>query len=388
MERRAVLTEQDSDTPVQSLQEKIIRLIKTQGPVTFEQFMAMALYDPGFGYYNTESGKIGRAGDFYTSSHLHPVFGAVIGRQIKEMWNMMDRPEKFLVVEMGAGAGYFCKDMLDSLRHTDFFEALHYTIVERSPVMRDNQQKLMREYPGRVDWISDLGEISNVTGCIFSNELLDAFPVHLVRMEDSLREIYLDYDDEKGFIERAGDLSSEEISHYFKEFSIDIGKGYTTEVNLRIRDWLTQLNEVLKRGFVFTVDYGYPAWDYYSEDRNRGTILCYHRHQISENPYENIGEQDITAHVNFSAVKKWGEETGFQTAGYCGQGVFMVSLGIDDDMKRIMESTSDFIFEISRIKKLILPQGMGESHKVMIQYKGIKAPKLRGFSIRNQMKTL
>ena len=182
---------------MRSLQEKIIRLIKTQGPVTFEQFMAMALYDPGFGYYNTTSGKIGRAGDFYTSSHLHPVFGAVMGRQIKEMWDMMDRPEKFLIVEMGAGAGYFCKDMLDSLRHTDFFEALHYTIVERSPAMMVNQQRLMKEYSGIVDWISDLGEISNVTGCIFSNELLDAFPVHLVRMEDSLREIYLDYDDEK-----------------------------------------------------------------------------------------------------------------------------------------------------------------------------------------------
>ena len=348
----------------------------------------MALYDPEFGYYNSETLKIGREGDFYTSSHLHPVFGAIMGRQMREMWEVMGRPDNFMIVEMGAGAGYFCKDVLDSLKHTDFLSALRYIILERSPGMRGYQQRLLKEFSGKVDWIADLSEISSIEGCIFSNELLDAFPVHLVRMEDDLKEIYLDFDEEKGFIEQAGGLSREEISHYFRDFSIEIEKGYTTEVNLRIKDWLNEINNVLARGFILTVDYGYPVWDYYSEDRNRGTILCYHRHQISENPYVNIGEQDMTAHVNFSAVKKWGEEIGIETAGYCGQGVFMVSLGIDADMKKIAESSNDFMFEIARIKKLILPQGMGESHKVMIQYKGIEAPKLRGFSIRNQVKTL
>ncbi|RPI36230.1 MAG: SAM-dependent methyltransferase [Nitrospiraceae bacterium] len=371
-----------------TLRQKIIKLIRTSGPVPFEQFMSMALYDPDFGYYNSESLRIGREGDFYTSSHLHPVFGAIIGRQIREMWEVMGRPDDFMIVEMGAGAGYVCKDVLDSLQHTDFLSALRYTIIERSPSMRGYQQRLLKEFSAKVDWIADLSEISSFEGCIFSNELLDAFPVHLVRMEDDLKEVYLDFDEGKGFIEQAGDLSREEISHYFRDFSIEIEKGYTTEVNLRIKDWLNEINNVLARGFILTVDYGYPAWDYYSEDRNRGTILCYHEHQLSENPYLNIGEQDITAHVNFSAVKKWGEEIGIETAGYCGQGVFMVSLGIDDDMKKIAETSNDFVFEIARIKKLILPQGMGESHKVMIQYKGIEAPKLKGFSIRNQIKTL
>jgi len=374
--------------PVSTLRQKIIKLIRTSGPVPFEQFMSMALYDPDFGYYNSESLRIGREGDFYTSSHLHPVFGAIIGRQIREMWEVMGRPDDFMIVEMGAGAGYVCKDVLDSLQHTDFLSALRYTIIERSPSMRGYQQRLLKEFSAKVDWIADLSEISSFEGCIFSNELLDAFPVHLVRMEDDLKEVYLDFDEGKGFIEQAGDLSREEISHYFRDFSIEIEKGYTTEVNLRIKDWLNEINNVLARGFILTVDYGYPAWDYYSEDRNRGTILCYHEHQLSENPYLNIGEQDITAHVNFSAVKKWGEEIGIETAGYCGQGVFMVSLGIDDDMKKIAETSNDFVFEIARIKKLILPQGMGESHKVMIQYKGIEAPKLKGFSIRNQIKTL
>lgn len=356
--------------------------------MTFEQFMSMALYDPDFGYYNTESMKIGRGGDFYTSSHLHPVFGTIIGRQIREMWNLMGCPDNFRIVEMGAGAGYVCKDLLDSLINTDFFSSLRYTIIEPSPALRNSQQRLLQEYPDKVEWVTALKDCGVMSGCIFSNELLDAFPVHLVRMEETLKEVYLDLNAENGLIERTGALSSDDIAHYFRNFSIELEKGYTTEVNLKIRDWLRDINEVLERGFVFTIDYGYPSWDYYSEDRGRGTILCYHRHQINETPYTNIGEQDITAHVNFSAVKKWGDEIGINTSGYCGQGVFMVSLGIDKDMSKIMESSKDFVFEISKIKKLVLPQGMGESHKVMIQHKGIEIPKLTGFSIRNQIKTL
>ena len=370
------------------LQKKIVDQIKEKGPMTFEQFMSMALYDPELGYYNTESRKIGREGDFYTSSYLHPVFGAIIGRQIREMWDLMGRPDNFRIVEMGAGAGYVCKDLLDSLRNTDFFNSLRYTIIERSPAMRNSQQRLLEEFPDKVEWVAELKDCRGMSGCIFSNELLDAFSVHLVRMEETLREIYLDVDDENRLLERTGDLSSDEITHYFRDFSIELEKGYTTEVNLKIRDWLREINEVLEKGFVLTIDYGHPSWDYYNEDRDRGTLLCYHRHQINETPYANIGEQDITAHVNFSSVKKWGEELGLKTAGYCGQGVFMVSLGIDEDMKKIAESSKDFVFEIAKIKKLILPQGMGESHKVIVQYKGLEAPKLTGFSIRNQIKTL
>ena len=211
------------------LQKKIVQQIKEKGPMTFEQFMSMALYDPEFGYYNTESGKIGREGDFYTSSHLHPVFGAIMGRQIYEMWDLMGRPENFRIVEMGGGAGYFCKDLLDSLRSadkfTDFFRALKYTIIERSPAMRNKQQGLLSEFSGKVEWLSALSECGSITGCIFSNELLDAFPVHLVRMEDNLKEIYLDFDEEKGFSEIAGDLSSEEILPLFQGLLVgDSGK--------------------------------------------------------------------------------------------------------------------------------------------------------------------
>jgi SAM-dependent MidA family methyltransferase len=358
------------------LRKKIVERIRKEGPITFEQFMSMALYDPDLGYYSAESGKIGRGGDFYTSSHLHPVIGAMIGRQITEMWDVLGRPGDFSIVEMGAGAGYVCKDILESLRDRDLYSALKYIIIERSPAVRDSQKKLLDGFSGKVKWVAALGECGAITGCILSNELLDAFPVHTVRMEDTLKEIYIDFEAVEGrLIERTGDLSGNELADYFREFSVGIGKGHTTEVNLAIRDWLHEINEVLLRGFIITIDYGYPSWDYFSEDRNRGTLMCYHKHQLSENPYENIGEQDITSHVNFSA-------------GFCGQGVFMVSLGIEDDLKRIAAEAKDYVFEIARIKKLILPQGMGESHKVLVQYKGVQPPKLRGFSIRNQLRVL
>ena len=180
--------------------------------------MSMALYDPEFGYYNTKAGKIGREGDFYTSAYLHPVFGAVIGRQLREMWELMGRPDNFRVVEIGAGAGYVCKDMLDSLRNSDFFSSLKYIIIEQSPVMRDIQRKLLDDFSDKIEWVDALNRCGRLTGCIVSNELLDAFPVHLVRMQDSLKEIYLDFDEAEGFMEIAGDLSNEEILHYFRDF--------------------------------------------------------------------------------------------------------------------------------------------------------------------------
>ncbi|HYQ48157.1 MAG TPA: SAM-dependent methyltransferase, partial [Thermodesulfovibrionales bacterium] len=145
---------------------------------------------------------------------------------------------------------------------------------------------------------------------------------------------------------------------------------------------------VLTRGFVFTIDYGYPAEEYFCDDRNRGTLMCYHRHQLSEDAFAHIGQQDITAHVDFSCLKRWGAEMGLQPVGYCSQGTFLLANGIDREIARLAETSPDYLFELARVKKLFMPQGLGESHKVMIQYKGSDVPKLRGFSLRNQLRIL
>ncbi|TAL22566.1 MAG: SAM-dependent methyltransferase [Nitrospirae bacterium] len=381
------------------LQQKIIRRIKKEGPITFRTFMEMALYEPEFGYYMSKDIKIGREGDFYTSSHMHPVFGVMIGKQIEEMWEIMGKPSAFQIVEMGSGAGYLCKDILDYYKgfkglrgqgveeEKNIFKYIQYIIIELNPAMREQQKKLLADYSDKIRWVASLKELNNIRGCILSNELLDAFPVHLIEMEDEIKEVFVSADGE-ALKEIKEKPATSEISDYIKEFSIELTKHYRTEINLDIKKWLNAVNTALTEGFILTIDYGYPSHDYYDEDRNRGALLCYHKHQIVEDPYQNIGEQDITAHVNFSSLKKCGEELGIKTLGFCRQGTFLMSLGIDEEIANIHKNSADYLFEVARIKKLILPGTMGETHKVMIQYKGNGEPRLRGFSMKNQMKTL
>jgi SAM-dependent MidA family methyltransferase len=368
------------------LEQKIIEKIQKEGPISFETFMEMALYEPGFGYYTSEKTEIGKAGDFYTSPHLHPVFGVMIGRQIEEMWEVMKEPSDFQIIEIGAGTGYMCKDILDYLgkRHSS---PLAYIIIEQNPFMKHKQQKLLEDYLDKVKWFTSLREIEKIRGCILSNELLDAFPVHIVKTEDELKEVYVTVENNT-LVEILMDLSAYAISDYLKEFSIKLPEGYRTEINLRIKDWLKSVDKSLLEGFILTIDYGYPAWNYYSEDRNRGTLLCYYKHQLVEDPYQNVGEQDITAHINFSAVKKWGEDLGLKTLGFCQQGAFLIALGIDEIIKELYENSPDYLFEVAKIKGLILPGTMGESHKVIIQYRGKDYPELRGFSLKNQVHKL
>ena len=381
-----------------TLKQKIIEKIKQTGSINFEAFMETALYHSEAGYYMRDITRLGKEGDFYTSSHLHPIFGAMLGRQMMEMWYFLDSAENFHIVEMGAGMGYLAKDMLDYLRWSSaksqalgkeksFFDLLKYTIVELNPALKAKQQELLAEYRDKVEWISSLDELKPFTGCFLSNELLDAFPVRIVRMDDELGEIYVAVKDDDLYEEVKP--CSREVIEYFKEFSIDLSpmKPYMTEVNLRIKDWLRQLNKKLNEGFILTIDYGYPAVEYYSEERNRGTLLCYYQHRTTEDPYANIGEQDITAHINFSSLDKWGSELGLLTVGFCPQGTYLISLGIDEVISELYGESPD-AFDLAKIKGLIFPEGMGESHKVMIQYKGEDCPQLKGFALRNQQKRL
>lgn len=368
------------------LSEKIAGIIRERGPITFERFMDICLYDPEYGYYTSRQLPVGREGDFYTSPHLHPVFGRLIGRQVEEMWEKMGRG-RFTLVEMGAGRGYLAADMLGYLREREIFAGLRYIVVELNPRVREQQASQLREFEGLVTWVSSLSEIRGVRGCVLSNELLDAFPVHVVVMEEELGEVYVGYADGR-LREEIGPLSTPVLAEYFSRMGIRLQSGYRTEVNLRVASWLGEIDESLEEGFVLTVDYGYTGREYYSEDRNRGTLMCYSRHQFSEDPLVRIGEQDITAHVDFSALKRWGEERGIKTLGYTSQGAFLMSSGLDEEIQRLVSSSRDYLFEAAKIKGLILPQGMGESHMVMIQYKGDGTPSLKGFTMRNRMRYL
>jgi SAM-dependent MidA family methyltransferase len=369
-----------------TLKQKIIDGIRADGPISFERFMDIALYDRESGYYSRPSAVIGRKGDFYTSPHLHPIFGVMIGKQMEEMWVVMGRPARFNIIEMGAGMGYLAKDLLDWASTREFFSHVDYSIVEINPSVRDRQKTLLGDYAGRINWVSGFGDIGTAEGCFLSNELLDALPVHLVVMRDELMEVFVSMageglEDELCEVERR---CSSAVAAYIRDFSIGFPGGYKTEVNLRIRDWLTEVSRKLARGFVMTIDYGFSSAEYYSEERTTGTLLCYFKHQVNEDPYQHVGEQDITAHVNFSSVKRWGEEMELTTVGYCPQGTWLVSSGIDQAITELYGDPPD-PFEVARIKGLIFPQGMGASHQVMVQSKGIEAVKLRGFSLRNHV---
>lgn len=370
-----------------NLERKIISRIQREGPVTFDIFMEYALYDPEYGYYCSRHPRIGRKGDFYTSSHLHPAFGMMVGRQVGEMWKVMGKTDNFSIVEIGAGEGYLSKDMLDSLRGSEFYDTLHYEIIERNPFAVERQKVRLSDHLDKLEWKDSISQLTVIKGCIISNEVIDAFPVHLVRMDRELKEVYVGVENNR-LIELIDDTSTAELNQFIDEFSINLEAGYRTEINLRVKEWLDEVDAILTEGFIITIDYGYSASDYYSEDRNRGTLMCYYRHQLRENPLENIGQQDISAHVNFSSLMKWADVRGLKTVGYCSQGAFLVSLGIDEEIRKLSLNSKNYFDDLSRIKKLILPQGMGDSHNVMVNYKGRAMPSLKGFLLKDRKKSL
>jgi SAM-dependent MidA family methyltransferase len=362
------------------LSEILKESISNTGIISFRDFMAEALYHPQHGYYTSGAAAIGHKGDFYTSPSLHPIFGAVIARQIEQMWQVMGMPKIFDIVEIGAGIGYIANDILKDISG-QFSDSLRYNIIEVNPKsLRILNNNLLPSDNLRI--IKDIAELDNIEGCVLSNELIDALPVHIVKkFNGSLKEVYVD----SKFREVYRDCSAD-IIEYIKEFAPGLPDNYRTEVNLESRQWINNVSKVLAKGFVFTIDYGYSAREYYDMERSRGTLVCYHRHSVNENPYINIGLQDITSHVNFSALKRWGEMVGLETIGYCGQGMFLASMGIDEILSQIEGPA--YQHAVNRVKEMVLPGGMGQSHKVFIQCKGMKDIKLRGFDFSNKKNIL
>lgn len=364
----------------------IVERIAREGPITFESFMEAALYMPGFGYYASEDTDIGIHGDFYTSPHLHPAFGAMLGVQIEEFWTLLGRPRNFHIVEAGGGKGHLAKDILDSLKGKPVYDSLKYSLVELNPHMMEWQKSLLKDYSGIAGWSENLSGVGHSdAGCVISNELFDAMPVHLITIDSGPKEIYVSFKDNR-FVETPGPLSTPLIGDYIDDFDIRLAEGYRTEVNLVMKDWLRDASGLFGEGFILTIDYGHSSRDYYNEERTRGTLLCYHKHRMNENPYENIGRQDITAHVNFTALKKWGEEMGLKPLGYCRQGPYLVSLGIGEKISGLRQGDP---LELERLKNLFMPGTMGDSHKVMIQYKGSRRrPELQGYKLSNKLESL
>lgn len=344
------------------LQEIIIEKIKKNGFIPFDEFMEMALYYPELGYYTRAHIKIGREGDFFTASHLGSVFGLLLSRQIEILWKRLGCPEDFTITEIGPGMGYLAKDILDSLESKI---PLKYNLVEINPSLVELQKERLKNYKDKTFWYHSIEDLFPFEGIIICNEVFDALPVRLFEIGQIPMEVYVTLNEKSMFREKLFPCREDTIQ-YIMEFAPWIFEiqGYRSEVNLSMKTFIEKLSKILKKGYILVFDYGYTAEQYYHPSRNKGTLLCYHRHTINENPYINIGEQDITAHVNFTALQKWATQEGFSIEEFSSQGSYLISLC---DEKLLYEIQKKDL--IQQFKRLILPEGMGQSHKVLILLK-------------------
>jgi SAM-dependent MidA family methyltransferase len=367
-----------------ALTEILVRRILADGPITFAEFMRECLYHPVHGYYSRMSAR--RFGDYYTSVDVHPIFGRLLARQFAEMWTLLDSPRRFGVVESAAGVGRLACHILDFSARAlpDFYAALEYVAVERSSTRRALHAARMAVH---IDarHASSAEEIPEAisAGCIFSNELLDALPAHRVIVEQgSLREIFVGFENDR-FVEQQGKPSMPALEEYFGEQGITLAEGQYAEVCFEACDWIECAGRVLERGFVLTIDYGHEAGILYNEHHNRGTLLAYRDHTVTENILDVPGEQDLTSHVNFTAVDLWGRRAGLARTGLVTQSQFLVALGKGNEFADLYDPGQTEMEKLRArllLKNLIHPEGLGEKFQVLIQHKGIAAPKLTGLS--------
>jgi SAM-dependent MidA family methyltransferase len=323
--------------------------------LTFAEYMEIVLYAPGLGYYDRRLTRIGSRGDFFTSPHLGSDFGEMLAIQLVQMWHHLGKPCPFTVVEMGAGQGLIAQDILGYWQQHHPEICADYIIIETAAAMRHCQQLLLKDLPVR--WTT-WDNLTPIVGCFFSNELIDALPVHqVVVQEGQLQEVYVWANQEQGIQEELGSISTPRLLEYFEAAQIPIlsyQSGYRTEVNLAALDWLKTVDSKLERGYLLSIDYGYLSDRYYNPQRSQGTLQCYYQHHYHNNPYVNIGQQDLTAHVDFGSLIRYGNILGLQELGFTKQGLFLMELGLGD---RITQPKT--LERRQVLHQLIDPMGLG-----------------------------
>ncbi len=377
-----------SETPLKSL---LIELIRKSGSITFEKYMDLCLYHPEFGYYMQARERTGVGGDYFTSPDLHPIFARLIARQGADMWETLNRPSRFTWVEMGAGRGLFAVDFLRWVWQSrpDFFDALDYVVVEPGPKQRARVlERVAGESMGaQFRAIASLEELDPAAGCFFSNELVDAFPVAVVtRTRGRMKEIYVTAEGEN-LLETTGSISDSTIAAAVARYANQLEEGHRVEVNRRAALWIPSVAEKLARGFVITIDYGDLAGFLYTARRPQGTLLAYQGHSASEDFYATPGEQDLTAHVNFSALIDAGKQAGLNFVGFTTQERFLMALGEANEFADLYDpgQTEDEKVQARlQLKRLIYPggtegdRGMGSIFKVLVQSRGVGEAPLAG----------
>jgi len=371
---------------VNPVEQTIRGLIAYEGNIAFERYMRLVLYHPVLGYYRRKKHPIGRAGDYITAPEVAPMYGSCVARALIAYWGAMGRPKTFDVVECGAGRGKLALDVMAYLeeRMPQLYGAITYYLVEQSVYARllfNIPEKYLRERKFVSIGLADL-KPGSISGCMLSNEFFDAFPVHRLKMEnETLKEIYVAIDParprnglkqfafaEGPFYEFTDMLQSEQIWSAWQECGAPLQEGQQAEVSLGALNAFRSMAAALKKGFVLTVDYGDDAEKLYTAKCFDGTVMTYTNQQADAEYYADIGEKDITAHLNFTLLKKTGRSLKLKTVSYGTLADFLLKngiLGTDTTSAPLLETVN----KNQRIKTLLLPGGFGETFKVLVQEK-------------------
>jgi SAM-dependent MidA family methyltransferase len=378
------------------LRQKIEQEIRERGSIPFSRYMELCLYDPTHGYYSRNAEQFGKAGDFYTSSDVHAVFGRLMARQFDEIWRALGSPEKITIVELGPGRGLFAQDVLDwsERKFPEFFRAVRWVLVEASPALRQRMEATLARHiergiatliaPDGV-WVAQRFSAANnslsqtgalapeVPTILFANEFFDALPVEILSPQGTL---HIDTREER-FVETWTPSSPAELE-FLDRHSIHPEPGERVEAPLSAQHYMRQIASTINRGLLIVIDYGYTRAEQLA-GRHRGTLKAIRKHSVSSNPYEAPGEQDITADVNFTALAAAAEPQGMQTQKLITQSQFLMGIG---EATQFSDAFEDCRLPQERakvalqLKHLVTPAGMGESFQVLVASKGIQEEKV------------
>jgi SAM-dependent MidA family methyltransferase len=373
-----VMNARDAESGAEPLIERLRARIRRAGAISFHDWMAAALYDKRGGYYfRRDLKRWGRAGDYRTAPERSPLFAATFAEYFAKLYEELSAPHEWTIFEAGSGAGDFAWGVLQTLRrdHPQVFSATRYVIDEASEDARERAANKLAEFAGRVEFLrlADASEMVS-EGIVFSNELLDAFPVHRVTVRNNqLRELFVDLDEAGRFTWAEREPSTPLLAEHLARSGVELSAGQIAEINLEIEGWMRRATSASKRGYLLIVDYGAEAPELYSAPhRHKGTLRAFQRHGFAEDVLSRPGEQDLTTTIDWTHVLRIGTELGLQTVCFKRQDEFLLEAGLLDKLERmrvLAETETDALVLASGVRDLILPGGMSESFQVLVQKK-------------------
>jgi SAM-dependent MidA family methyltransferase len=368
-----------------ALSQRLTELMRAEidragGAIPFARFMELALYAPELGYYSAGQHKFGATGDFVTAPELGPVFAQCLARQCAQILDALPNGD---MLEAGAGSGALAVQLLLELERLGQLPK-HYFILEISSALRARQKALFVEKAPhllvRIQWIDSLPS-AGFRGIVFGNELLDAMPVERFRVgADGAAQLLVGWDENR-FVWREAQANAALRN---RVTALGLPEGYVSEIGFAAEGWVRSVADVLKQGVLLLVDYGFPSHEFYHPQRATGTLMCHYRHRAHDDPLLFVGLQDITAHVDFTAIARAGTESGLSLLGYASQALFLLGCGLDDIAARTSQSDERAYLQFTNeVKKLTLPHEMGELFKVIAFGRGVDAP-LTGFRLQDR----